>query len=161
MQKTNWPLALVALSTIALAACGGGKEKAAKADSEIAKSAAKATAGAIVGQATGFGVSTADLPDFAEIIPGGKVIHNMKIDSEGKAGGSVSLTSDKKPDEIVAFYKASMAKNGLKIGMENAGAQLVQIMSESEDKSRSLMVSIMIDDQGGKSINLVHSRPKT
>lgn len=147
--------------SIFLSACGGGNEKAASAETEIAASAAKAAAGAIVGQATGFGVSAADLPDFAEIIPGGKVIHSMKIDSGEKAGGSVSLTSDKTPDQIVAFYKASLEKHGLKIQMENAGAQMVQIMAESEDKARSLMVMVNIDDQGGKSVNLVHSRPKT
>jgi hypothetical protein len=162
MRKLKFPSLMIVMSALALAACGGGEtDKATKAETEVMASVAKATAGAVVGQATGFGVSTADLPPFAEIIPGGKVIHNMKIDNEGKVGGSVSLTSDKTPDEIVAFYKASMEKNGLKIGMENAGGQMVQIMSESEDKTRSLMVMIVVDDQGGKSVNLVHSRPKT
>jgi hypothetical protein len=154
------PFLLAALFAISLflSACGSGDNKAANAETEVAASAAKAAAGAAVGHATGFGVSTADLPDFAEIIPGGKVIHNMKMDSGEKVGGSVSLSSDKTPDEIVTFYKASIEKHGLKVQMENAGAEMVQIMAESEDKTRSLMVMVNIDDQGGKSINLVHSR---
>jgi hypothetical protein len=160
MKQRFLPLVPLFAISIFLSACGGnGENKAASAETEVAASAAKAAAGAVVGQATGFGVSTADLPDFAEIIHDGKVIHNMKMDSAEKVGGSVSLTSDKTPDEIVAFYKTSMKKHGLKIKMENASAQMVQIMAESEDQARSLMVMVSIDDAGGKSVNLVHSRP--
>jgi hypothetical protein len=154
-------ISIATIVLVSLAACGGGdEEKAVGPETGIATAAAKSAAGTIASQVTGFGVSTADLPDFAEIIPGGKVIHNMKIDTAEKLGGSVSLTSDKKPDEIVAFYKASLAKHGLKIQVENAGGQMVQMMAESEDKARSLAVMVIIDDEGNKSVNLVHSRPK-
>lgn len=51
-----------------------------------------------------------------------------------------------------------MARNGLKIGMETQSAQMVQMMGESEDKSKSLMVMIVVDDAGKASLNLVHSR---
>ena len=155
-------IGIATMVLMSLAACGGGgaDNKGASSETEIATAAAKSAAGTIASQVTGFGVPIADLPDFAEIIPGGKVIHNMKIDTAEKLGGTVYLTSDKKPDEIVAFYKASLAKHGLKIQVENSDGQMVQMMAESEDKARSLAVMIIIDDDGNKSVNLVHSRPK-
>ncbi len=146
-----------ATALLLLASCGGAPADKAPADTTAADVAADA-AGAVLGGATGIGASTADLPDFVEVPTGAKAIHNMRVKDDGKAGGSLSLETDQKPEALVAFYRASMAKHGLKIGMENMSDRLVQILGESEDKSRSLMVMVMIDDAGKASLTLTHSR---
>jgi hypothetical protein len=107
---------------------------------------------------TGVGVSVSDLPDFAEVPSGSNAIHNMAVNQDGKTGGSVTFETSQSPADLIAFYRASMARNGLKIGMETQSAQMVQMMGESEDKSKSLMVMIVVDDAGKASLNLVHSR---
>ncbi|WP_448659507.1 hypothetical protein ACPVPU_03330 [Sphingomonas sp. CJ99] len=143
---------LVGAACLVLAACGG------QAPDPIQADVAADAAGSVLGGVTGMGASTADLPDFVDVPAGAKAIHTMRVNDEGKTGGSVSLETEAKPGELVAFYKESMARHGLRIGMENASDRLVQILGESEDKSRSLMVMIMIDDAGKASLTLTHSR---
>ena len=140
-----------------LVACGGesgGTDTEASARAEIVGSAAKAVAG----EMTGMGVSVSDLPDFAEVPAGTKAIHNMAVKEGGKTGGSVSFETSQSPADLLAFYRGSMERNGLKIGMETQAPQMVQMMGESEDKSKSLMVMISVDEAGKASLNLVHSR---
>ncbi len=143
-------------ATLLLAACGGGTETEGEgsADAAVAASAATAVAAGV----TGIGISVTDLPDFAEVPDGAKAIQSMGVNEGGKTGGSVSFETSKSPEDLIAFYRASMARHGLKIGMETQSPQMVQLMGESEDKTKSLMVMINIDDGGKASLNLVHSR---
>lgn len=139
-----------------LAACGGKSEAVTEdsPDAAVVSAAAKAVAGGV----TGLGVAISDLPDFAEVPPGTKAIHNMAVNNDGKTGGSVSFETTQTPADLVAFYRASMARNGLKVGLESQSAQMVQMMGESADKAKSLMVVVNIDDEGKAMLNLVHSR---
>jgi hypothetical protein len=144
-------------ATLLLAACGGGGTETgaeSSAEAEVVASAVKAVAGGV----TGMGVSVTDLPDFAEVPEGAKAIHNMGVNEGGKTGGSVSFETSQSPEDLGAFYRTSMARHGLKIGMETQSPQMVQMMAESEDKTKSLMVMIVVDDAGKASLNLVHSR---
>jgi hypothetical protein len=144
-------------ATLLLAGCGGGGAETGaegSAEAEAVASAVKAVAGGV----TGMGVSITDLPEFAEVPEGAKAIHNMGVNEGGKTGGSVSFETSQSPEDLVAFYRASMARHGLKIGMETQSPQMVQMMAESEDKTKSLMVMIVVDDAGKASLNLVHSR---
>jgi hypothetical protein len=141
-----------------LTACGGGtKSEEGASDNAAGRAVAGAAASAVVGGLTGMGVSTGKLPDFVELPPGAKAINNMAINDAGKTGGSLSLEVTQKPEELVTFYRDSMARHGLKIGMENQSAQLIQMIGASEDKAKSLMVMVNIDDQGKAMLNLVHS----
>lgn len=148
-----------ALACLMLSACGGG-DQAASPETEIASAAAKSAAGAAVGAMTGLGVSTADLPPFVEVMPGAKAIQSLKTEMDGAVGGNVMLTTTAKPADIVAFYKASLERHGLKINLESASEQMVQIIAESEDKTRSLAIMIIVGDEGDPAITLTHRRPK-
>jgi hypothetical protein len=150
-------LAALAGATLLLAGCGGenaGNDTNGSAEAAVGASAVKA----VIGGVTGVGVSVSDLPDFAEVPSGANAIHNMAVNQDGKVGGSVTFETSQSPADLIAFYRASMARNGLKIGMETQSPQMVQMMGESEDKSKSLMVMIVVDDAGKASLNLVHSR---
>ena len=150
-------LAALAGATLLLAACGGestGNDDSGSAEADVGASAAKA----VIGGVTGAGVSVSDLPDFAEVPSDTNAIHNMAVNQDGKTGGSVTFETSQSPADLIAFYRASMARNGLKIGMETQSPQMVQMLGESEDKSKSLMVMIVVDDAGKASLNLVHSR---
>ena len=148
-------------ATLLLAACGGGgAETGAETGAEGSAEAAVATSTvkAVVGGVTGMGVSVTDLPDFAEVPEGAKAIHNMAVNEGGKTGGSVSFETSQSAADLLTFYRAAMDRHGLKIGMETQSPQMVQLMGESEDKAKSLMVMITVDDAGTASLNLVHSR---
>jgi hypothetical protein len=157
IPATSRRVAAAIIATLLLAACGDsgtGADVDTSAEAQVAGAAAEA----VVGGMTGIGVSTADLPDFAEVPAGAKAISNMAVNDGGKIGGSVSFETTQSAAELVTFYRDAMARNGLKIGMETQSPQMVQMLAESEDKARSLMVMINVDDAGKASLNLVHSR---
>lgn len=160
MNHASHRTAAAALTCLLLVACGGGGDQAASPETDMAAAAAKSAAGAAVGAVTGLGVSTADLPPFVEVMPGAKAIQSLKTDMDGAVGGNVMLTTKAKPADIVAFYKASLERHGLKINLENASEQMVQIIAESEDKTRSLAIMIIVGEEGDPAINLTHRRPK-
>lgn len=148
-------IAAAAGATLLLAGCGGGgTESEGSAEAQVAASAVKAVAGGV----NGMGVTVSDLPDFAEVPPGTKAIHNMAINDGTKTGGSISFDTTQSAADLIDFYRNSMARNGLKISMETQSPQMMQILAENEDKSKSLMVMINVDDEGKTSLNLVHSR---
>jgi hypothetical protein len=155
-MRVSIPIAMLALLT----ACGGSKEMAKGSSEEPAVSAAKAALGAVVGAKTGLGVSTGDLPDFAELPPGAKAIHNMVINQDNSLGGSLSLETSQSVEEVAKFYKASVAKHGLKIMMETAAEDAMMLNTQSEDQKRSLQVMLAKGDEGKTTINLVHVRKK-
>ncbi|MCA1199576.1 hypothetical protein K9B35_16530 [Sphingomonas sp. R647] len=149
------PLMISAAALLALTACGGGDGGNVSAGSKAEADSAK-TPG--TGQPGGIGVTIGDLPDFVELPPGAKPIHNLRMKSDGKAGGTLTLETNRTADDLVAFYRASMDKHGLKIGMENMSDHMTQLLAESEDKSKTLMVMVTKDDEGKLSLNLTHSR---
>ena len=140
---------------LALSACGGGDGGNRSAGAAVETGSAD-TPG--TGQPGGIGVSISDLPDFVELPPGAKPIHNMRMKSDDKAGGTLTVETTRTSDDLVAFYRASMVKHGLKIGLENMSDHMTQLMGESEDKSKSLMVMVIRDDEGKLTLNLTHSR---
>lgn len=114
--------------------------------------------GTIVSDAKGMAVSFDDLPEFVELPKGAKAITNIRMKDDNKAGGTLTLETNQTPADLVAFYRASMARHGLAIGLETTSNQMVQIMGESEDKAKTLMVTVLTDEEGGTTLNLVHSR---
>jgi hypothetical protein len=143
-----------------MTACGGSKEMAKGSSEDPAVSAAKAAIGAVVGAKTGLGVSTDDLPDFAELPPGAKAIHNMKMNQPDSRGGSLSLETSQSLEEVAQFYRGVIAKHGLKIIMETAANDGMMLNTQSEDQKRSLQVLIGRTEDGKTSINLVHVQRK-
>ncbi len=157
LRAMRW--AMLLSPALFLAACGGGtKSEEGASEDAAAKAVAGAAASAVVGGLTGMGVSTGKLPDFVELPPGAKAINNMAMSDAGKTGGTLSLEVTQKPEELVTFYRDSMARHGLKIGLENQSAQMIQIMSASEDKARSLTMMIVVDDACKAMLNLIHSQ---
>ncbi len=143
-----------------LTACGGSKEVSKGSSEEPAVSAAKAALGAVVGAKTGLGVSTGDLPDFAELPPGAKAIHNMVMNQDNSLGGSLSLETSQSLEEVATFYKGVVAKHGLKVMMETAAEDAMMLNTQSEDQKRMLQVVLAKGDEGKTTINLVHVRKK-
>ncbi len=153
MLKHSAALAIM----IALSGCGNSENAADGTPENGAAAVNGAAASGAVAGALGVGASTADLPAFVELPSGATTINNMRVNDDDKTGGTVTLQTAQKPAEIIAFYRASMAKNGLKIGLENVSDQVVQLLGQSEDESRSLMVTVIVDDAGTATLNLVHS----
>lgn len=143
---------------IALSGCGGGAPSDRSNPETGTADIASDIASTVTNTATGIGVSTADLPEFVELPKDAKAITNMRMNDDGKAGGTLTLETSATPSDIVAFYRASMERHGLKIGLENMSDQMVQLMGESEDKTKTLMVTVLTDDEGVTTLNLVHSR---
>lgn len=148
----------IMLAAIALAGCGGGAQKDQGDASTASIEGANDATGALAGGDKGTGVSIGDLPDFVELPRDAKAVTNMRMNDGGKAGGTLTLETRQAPAELVAFYRASMARHGLKIGLENMADQMIQLMGESEDKAKTLMVTVLTDDEGVTTLNLVHSR---
>jgi hypothetical protein len=154
--RVSMSILLVSLLT----GCGGSKELSKGSSEEPAVSAAKAALGAVVGAKTGLGVSTANLPDFAELPPGAKAIHNMVMNQDNSLGGSLSLETSQSVEEVAKFYKGVVAKHGLKIMMETAAEDAMMLNTQSEDQKRMLQVVLAKGDEGKTTINLVHVRKK-
>ncbi len=144
-------------AAIALTGCGGGAEDQASAPTAVADAGSGAM-GTIVSGAKGMGVSIDDLPEFVEVPKGVRAITNIRMKDDNKAGGTLTLETSQTPADLVAFYRASMARHGLAIGLETTSSQMVQLMGESEDKTKTLMVTVLTDEEGGTTLNLVHSR---
>jgi len=147
--------ATTCLVALLLAACG---DKTETSETAAAKSAIAAATGSIVGATTGMGVSTDDLPAFAELPPGAKAIHNMKFNSEGKIGGSLSLEVDQQPAELIAFYKKVFERHSMTIGVETQSADMAMLNGASADQKQMLNIMINNTENGKAALNIVHSR---
>jgi len=86
-----------------MTACGGSKEATKVNGEEPAVAATKSALGAAVGVATGLGVSTGDLPDFAELPLGAKAIQNMVLNPENGIGGTLTLEASQSLAEVLKF----------------------------------------------------------
>lgn len=147
--------ATACLAALLLTACG---EKTETAQSSAAKSAIAAAAGSAIGASTGMGVSTDDLPAFAELPPGAKAIHNMKFNNDGKIGGSLSLEVDQKPAELLAFYKKVFERHGMTVGVETQSADMAMLNGVSADQKQMLNIMINNAEDGKTALNIVHGR---
>jgi len=143
-----------------MTACGGSKEATKVNGEEPAVAATKSALGAAVGVATGLGVSTGDLPDFAELPLGAKAIQNMVLNPENGIGGTLTLEASQSLAEVLKFYKDLVAKHGLKIMMETGAEDGMILSTQSADQKRSLMVTLSKGENGKTNINIVHMRRK-
>jgi len=147
-------IAMLLLAT----ACGDSSKTSADTDADVAGSVVAATIGSAVGASTGLGVSTSSLPAFAELPPGAKAIQNMKINSDGKVGGTVSLEVDQNPAEVMAFYKAVFARHGMTVGIETETEDMAMINGATPDESKMLNIMVNKTEDGKTALNIVHSR---
>jgi hypothetical protein len=139
-------------------ACGDSSKTSADTDADVAGSVVAATIGSAVGASTGLGVSTSSLPAFAELPPGAKAIQNMKINGDGKVGGTVSLEVDQNPAEVMAFYKAVFARHGMTVGIETETEDMAMINGATPDESKMLNIMVNKTEDGKTALNIVHSR---
>ena len=145
--------ATVWLAALLVTGCG---EKTETAESSAARSAITAAAGSAIGAATGMGVSTDDLPAFAELPPGAKAIHNMKFNADGQIGGSLSLEANQKPAELIAFYRKVFERHGMTVGMETQSAEMAMMNGVSADQKQMLNVMINNSEDQKTILNIVH-----
>ncbi|GAO77519.1 hypothetical protein [Sphingopyxis sp. C-1] len=148
---------MIVLAAIALAGCGDAQKDQADASTTTIDEPSDANVARADGD-KGPGVSVGELPDFVELPRGARAITNMRMNDGTRAGGTLTLETATAPADLLAFYRASMARHGLKIGLENSADQMMQLMGESEDKAKTLMVTVLTDDEGVTTLNLVHSR---
>lgn len=149
---------IIITALIALSGCGGGSEGG---ERVVQGTDTGGVAGAVIGSVTGTGVAVDNLPEFVELPRGARAITNVRMDDDGKAGGTLTLETQQKPAELVAFYRASMARHALKIGLQNESPGSVQLLGESADRAKTLMVTVIDDGEGRATLNLVHSRVKS
>lgn len=148
---------VILIAAIALAGCSEA-QKGNENGSAVPADAAADNSELVANGPGALGIATDDLPDFVELPKSARVTTNMRMNDGDKAGGTLTLETAETPAALIAFYRASMARHGLKIGLENTADKMVQLMGESEDKARTLMVTVLTDDAGAATLNLVHSR---
>ncbi|MHA6720671.1 hypothetical protein ACX40Y_14620 [Sphingomonas sp. RS6] len=148
-------LRAAALACCSMAAgCGGGDPQEASAADKVG------TLASVAGAAAGRPISVADLPAFAQIYPGGKVISHLKMNDAGQRAGTVTYTSDASAADIVAFYKKSFAANGIAIQAEADTGAGYMLTGADDASSKQLVVTITDEaDERVRTVSLVHSSP--
>ena len=98
----------------------------------------------------------ANFPAFAPQYPGSTVTAATQMTSDGKTMSTVSMTSPDKVDTIIEFYKASVTKAGMPIGMSGNfdGAGTIQAGDSKNDKAPGVMISAAPKD-GTTEISLI------
>ena len=99
---------------------------------------------------------TASFPAFAPQYPGSTITGSTKMSSEGKMSSTATMTSGDKVDAVLEFYKASVTKAGMPIGMTGNfdGTGTLQAGNTKDDKAPSIMVSAAPKD-GKTEITLI------
>jgi major membrane immunogen (membrane-anchored lipoprotein) len=88
-------------------------------------------------------VKQANFPAFAPQYPGSTITSATQMSTDGKTMSTVTMTSPDKVDAVVEFYKASVTKAGMPIGMTGTfdGAGALQAGDSKDEKAPSIMVS--------------------
>jgi hypothetical protein len=92
----------------------------------------------------------ATFPAFAPQYPGSTVGQTSDMMSDGTHMVTIEQFTADAPDKVVAFYKAALEKNGVKIGMSgsNDGKSFLSAGSNNpkEDKSPAAMIAAEVED---------------
>lgn len=85
----------------------------------------------------------ASFPAFAPQYPGSTLVSSSTMNSDGKSLNTITMTSPDKPDAIVEFYKASVTKAGIPIGMTGNfdGNATLQAGQTKDGKAPSILIS--------------------
>jgi hypothetical protein len=144
---------IVGSAALLLAGCGSKPE----AEGSEASAATEAVATAAA-SSMGLSVSTADLPAFVVLPEDAKALQRMNTSNEREAGGMVVVETAKAPAEVLAFYRAAMAKNGMKVGMESTTADGAMIVGASEGEGQVLSVIVSPGDAGKTNVAITHAQ---
>ena len=136
-------ISLVALPFFALAACGGPDEGTVETTDGTAEYSVDETGGDTQirftdneGNETVLNTGTeveASLPDGFSVYPGASVVSNTTMSGGNGNGALVSIQSDDKPAEVIAYYRQQAEAAGIDIQMEMQNGQATMIGGESED----------------------------
>ncbi len=85
-------------------------------------------------------------PSFVEVYPGAEIAFSGVEESEGKVNGSLSLTTNDSFEKVVAFYKASVEKSGIK-PVSSFSSENTQILA-ADDGEKAYGVSINGGEDG-------------
>jgi hypothetical protein len=155
----------VSVAALALASCGGGSTMSIPdgkggttkitADGDSAKSEVTVTMKANSG--------TANFPAFAPQYPGATVGDTSDIAAEGTKMTTIQQVTSDTPDKVIAFYKGSLEKSGMKIGMTGSqngqGFLSAGSTNPQEDKSPAAMISTETAEDGKTKVSMVITTP--
>ncbi len=97
---------------------------------------------------------TANFPAFAPQYPGSTVTSATKMSSEGKTMSTITLTSADNVDAVIEFYKASVTKAEIPIGMTGNFSGTGSLQAGKDENSPSIIVSAAPKD-GTTEISLI------
>jgi major membrane immunogen (membrane-anchored lipoprotein) len=163
----------VSVAALALASCGGGSTMSIPdgkggttkitADGDSAKSEVTMTGadGKTVTMKANSG--TANFPAFAPQYPGATVGDTSDIAAEGTKMTTIQQVTSDTPDKVIAFYKGSLEKSGMKIGMTGSqngqGFLSAGSTNPQEDKSPAAMISTETAEDGKTKVSMVITTP--
>ena len=82
-----------------------------------------------------------NLPAYVEIFPGAEVVAAFTGFDSNQAAGTMTLKTKAEVQEVVDFYKKSMAKNGLAAKAEFTSGNVVTIAAENGDKMLTIIAT--------------------
>lgn len=143
----------IAFVMLVLAACGGEPQpERAEAKPDIT----------IKGLGTGTVAPPANLPSFAPLFPGGRIVTTALDAQEGDKGMVTFHVDGERAADIVGFYKQKGEAAGLHAAMESvAGDARILMMngggSPDNGAAHGLQVTAAPDGEGGTSVTLVYA----
>jgi hypothetical protein len=100
------------------------------------------------------------IPSWIPIIPGAEVVPVLSMKTEGRSHGSVKIVTDKKPKEVLEFYKQEMEEAGFKIQTSSfsGGDESFDVLTgQIEDSKKNLIVNVSVDSDRKVTIALTYS----
>lgn len=144
-----------------VAACGGDKNAAE--GNSITIGEGGETASVRVGGSEDNGIAPpANLPDFAPIYPGA-TIQSAITGNEGEAKGMVTMLTDAKMADIIAFYRDKGKAAGMTVSSEAAmgEARMLTMNRSGAGEDPGLQISVApMDDVGKSLISLIYDGGK-
>lgn len=146
---------LLTFTALLLVAACGSKETETSETNVTVNGADVAIAAA--GAASGL-VDTSNLPDFVRIYEGATPVLNMSSNENGKKGGVITYTVKASVADVVTFYRETFKAAAMKINTEMTSPGSIALGGESEDKARTMFVTIS-GGEGGEptSVNIAHA----
>ena len=133
MQKLFVCLLCAAVAA-SLAGCGKGPKNGAKEGPNVTVQ--------IPGTTATVGPRLPDnLPAYVEIYPGAEVVAVVSGMNDNKVSGMISLKTNAKIQDVVAFYRQADSKNGLTVKGEFATGNVETLSAESGEKLLGVVVT--------------------
>jgi hypothetical protein len=108
----------------------------------------------------GGGAAPRDLPAYAPVYPGAKIVSSMAGSSTEGGGGMVALETPDAPEKVLAFYEGKLAGSGLPQTMKSQSGAGTMLALSDEATGQGVQVSITPGPSGGAMVTIAYSNPK-